>query len=52
MCIRDSDGTELAISESQERMACAIDAENKDRDVYKRQTFSRFFEKEKFRISS
>ena len=25
------DGTELAISESQERMACAIDAENKDR---------------------
>ncbi len=27
------DGTELAISESQERMACAIDAENKDRFI-------------------
>ncbi len=27
------DGTELAISESQERMACAIDASNKDRFI-------------------
>ncbi|MDY5212646.1 phosphoribosylformylglycinamidine synthase [Intestinibacter sp.] len=27
------DGTELAISESQERMACAIDAKNKDRFI-------------------
>ena len=27
------DGTELAISESQERMACAIDTENKDRFI-------------------
>ena len=27
------EGTELAISESQERMACAIDAENKDRFI-------------------
>lgn len=27
------DGTELAISESQERMACAIDAENKERFI-------------------
>ena len=33
MCIRDRDGTELAISESQERMAVVVAPEDADRFI-------------------